>query len=301
MESKELIKKWVKGSLTKKELEEFERTPEFSRLNNALETLNKFKSPEYDLESELEKLKKAKTKTSKTKTLLLPVLKIAASVIIIVGLTYLFNTTKPKGMVQISSVETSEITLPDESWIILNKGSFALYNEDEWDTERKVVLNGEGYFEVSEGSVFEVETSMGSIKVLGTSFNVRNRDEVLEVSCYSGMVSVTSNQMETYLSQGQKVLFSNSFSTGKVLMTDKKPSWIDGTTTFESAAFYQVVNELERQYDQTILVEDIDTMSVFTGAFTNSNLDMALKSVTLPLNLEYRIAPEYVLLFKPEP
>ena len=49
--------------------------------------------------------------------------------------------------------------------------------ENKWKNERSVNLDGEGFFKVAKGSKFDVETSAGTVSVVGTQFNVKNRKD----------------------------------------------------------------------------------------------------------------------------
>ena len=51
--------------------------------------------------------------------------------------------------------------------------------------------------------------------------------------------------------------------------------------------FKQVLLEFERQYDVTIDYKNINTNRLFTGSFTHNNINVALKSITLPMGLTY--------------
>ena len=65
------------------------------------------------------------------------------------------------------------------------------------------------------------------------------------------------------------------------------PSWIEHTSTFKSIPYEEVLEEFERQYEVTIKDLDIDKTQKFTGSFTHNDIEIALKSITLPLQLKY--------------
>ena len=48
-----------------------------------------------------------------------------------------------------------------------------------------------------------------------------------------------------------------------------------------------VLNEFERQYNVTVESQQIDTKQVYTGSFVHDNIELALKSITLPLNIKF--------------
>ena len=104
--------------------------------------------------------------------------------------------------------EHTEVYLPDSSQVILNAESKISFNKKTWDENRNVTLEGEAFFKVAKGKRFTVATESGIITVLGTQFNVENRKNFFEVTCYEGLVSVTYNNKETKLAAGTS-FFSN--------------------------------------------------------------------------------------------
>ena len=108
----------------------------------------------------------------------------AASIIVLIGLFYLFNLNK-----QITCItqlgEMKEYVLPDQSKVILNADSKLTYKKGFWNSSREVYLTGEAIFEVKKGSLFTVNTNKGNVRVLGTSFNVFTRNNVKIPCIYS--------------------------------------------------------------------------------------------------------------------
>ena len=73
--------------------------------------------------------------------------------------------------------ETASIQLSDGSMVELNSGSTIKYARSFGD-ERRVSLQGEAFFDVEkETRPFIVETFNGSVRVLGTTFNVKAWDD----------------------------------------------------------------------------------------------------------------------------
>ena len=69
-----------------------------------------------------------------------------------------------------------------------------------------------------------------------------------------------------------------------------------GESSFKSVPLKHVISEFENQYNLKITSEDIDTSRLFTGSFTHKNLDLALQSVTIPLNLSYSKSEKSIVL-----
>jgi hypothetical protein len=65
------------------------------------------------------------------------------------------------------------------------------------------------------------------------------------------------------------------------------PSWLNNASTFISLPYKTVIAEFERQYNVDITLLGIDSEQLFTGSFAHDNIDVALKSITLPLYATY--------------
>ena len=72
--------------------------------------------------------------------------------------------------------------------------------------------------------------------------------------------------------------------------TLQKPDWLENKSSFKAIPLNQVLAEVERQYNVEITFENIDIRRLFTGIFVHDNLDEALKSITLPMNMTYEIS-----------
>nr|WP_295934829.1 FecR family protein [uncultured Dyadobacter sp.] len=95
------------------------------------------------------------------------------------------------------SQELLLVNLPDGSSVLLSKESSIRFMADMTGPERKVYLDGEGFFEVvkNPGKPFFVTTDKLTTRVLGTSFRVRSypgAEEAL-VAVKTGKVSVTTD------------------------------------------------------------------------------------------------------------
>jgi len=178
-------------------------------------------------------------------------------------------------------------TLPDASAISLNAESEIRYHPRNWDKNRTLKLKGEAFFEVTAGSTFIVETGLGSIEVIGTSFNVNNRENSFEVSCFSGSVHVNDkNENVVVLKAGEFTQLRNKKLSFPAHADEKKLSWRMGEFHFENTPFKNVIDELERQFDIKIEMK-IASDRMYTGYFNTKNLGEALQLVFTPMGLHY--------------
>lgn len=137
-----------------------------------------------------ENVQQYEKKKRQTSYRLRPLLRIAASVALILACSaggYFIGRQTPdivyreKEAVVINQAimgkdSKGSVTLPDGSIAWLNANSKLVYPEKFSDKCRKVKLEGEGYFEVKrdEKAPFYVETNQMTVNVLGTSFDVKD-------------------------------------------------------------------------------------------------------------------------------
>jgi len=305
MEKEILIKKWLDNELTADELKEFQQLEEYDSYMKLSDKAQLFKAPTYSSSEAYKKLhpviEEKRTSTpiaiGSNKGLYKVIAQMAAAFII--GFT-LVTVVFSKDITTVDTMasEKTIVTLPDNSIAQLNSMSEISYSEKKWSKKRSVNLEGEAYFKVAKGSKFDVETSSGIVTVHGTQFNVKNRKNYFEVKCFEGLVSVTFDGKETMLPAGNSLRIVNGNKVEN--STDlSAPTWIDNKSSFKSVPLSEVLDELERQYDVQIST-DFNTDILFTGMFVHDNKQLALKSVTIPFDLEYSIVNNKITLTKIE-
>lgn len=199
---------------------------------------------------------------------------VAASLAVLVFFAwqFLFSTTE----VVANRGQTVEYQLPDQSIVTLNADSRLSFSKRKWKKERIVELEGEAFFEVEkklDGTPFEVQTSNGKIEVLGTSFNVNERDAQLKVECSTGRVLVnTRNSMDT-LTKGLAVFFDGSKTTPYSINNTDIAIWRTGDFKFTNVAWQRIFEEIERQFAIRITMDE--SLALEKGSFFfNSKNDL---------------------------
>ena len=298
MKNEELIRKWLTDQLTEAEEKLLKGTDEFAQLEKIWAGLSVATPPDYSVEEELERFHSLHNKQAK-------VVKVswhqrwvgvAASVILIsiIGFLLLRPSIGTESVILSEGLKT--YYLPDSSMVILNKGSELAYEVEEWATSRKVTLDGEGFFQVKKGSTFDVVTSNGTVSVLGTSFNVKQRGDYFEVICYEGKVGLETLKQTLKLSRGDGYRQASYGEEKFNLNVDNKPGYLSGQSSFFRTPYYSVLEELENQYDIVVETNNIDPNETFTGSFPNDDLDVALDAVTIPSGYLYQQKDDKVLI-----
>lgn len=296
MKNEEYVKKWLDNSLTEEEQKVFEQTDEYRFVQKLSSSLNYFKAPSYPLSKELDQLNDKRISTSAVQ--IRPWflwLKAAATIFVAIGVIW-YVALNLGGPEEFLATNKIVVSLPDSSIAKLNNGSKLTFDPDEWNGVRQAFLEGEGYFVVKPGETFDIISQTAKVSVLGTSFNIIDRDNFYEVQCFHGSVKVSSAKETVILSANQSYRIIDQ--TGELLTTklNGAPNWMNGESTFRSVPYIQVVNELERQYQLSVNVGEVNTKVLFTGKFTHSDLNLALESITAPLNIGFQVIDGQVRL-----
>ncbi|GAO27756.1 FecR family protein [Geofilum rubicundum] len=300
MNNEDKIKKWLAGELSESETSDFESTEEFAKIDKLMKAVNTFKAPGYDVLNEYSKLSDNVLHSKRTISLferMKPVLKIAAIFIVALTIGYFsFNQINSTSENQGWIAEQSEVYLPDSSFVAINSGSKIKFSEKKWSKERNVELNGEAFFKVKKGSQFNVITEQGMVTVLGTEFDVKARENYYEVTCYSGLVRVKTEQSEVVLKPKSVYRVIEGTEQQYTISDKATPSWLQGESNFKSVPFSFVIKELERQYQIKVETGNTDINQLFSGSFSHNNLSIALESITIPLNLYYEINENKIVI-----
>jgi ferric-dicitrate binding protein FerR (iron transport regulator) len=294
-----LIGKWLRDELTSEEWEAFKKLDAYPSYVKISEKAKLFKAPEFDVQDSLTKLESnlhqpaQKTPFNFYKTIGI----VAAICIILFSAIKLLNQTSYSESIKTQVAETKTLSLPDDSEVNLGAKSIIQFNSSTWAEKRVLDLEGEAFFKVSTGNVFTVKTSYGSIQVLGTQFNVKSRPYGFEVTCYEGSVEVSLNNKK-YILQPKEVISFVKDKISKSKTSLSKPSWINKTSQFQSTSLESVLQEFNLYYNIEFETSAINSYRLYTGSFVHNDLENALKSITLPLDLTYQINGKKVILSK---
>jgi len=289
MEKDYLIKKWLVGELSDTEREDFEKLDDHDLNFEIIENAKYFKASHFSSVKTYDEFKRDLQNKN------IPVLKLSsykilfriAAIFVIsfsVYFAFFFNN-----LTTVETLASNKISfeLPDASSVVLNAESKAQYSKSKWTDKREVSLDGEAFFKVAKGSKFDVLTTTGIVSVVGTQFNVKNRDNYFEVKCFEGIVQVNSKGNSQKLTKGITYRILNSAI--EIDSTyNSQPEWIDNRSSFKSVPLYVMLEEFERQYDVTIITQNINKEQIITGGFVHNNLEQALITITAPFNLTYK-------------
>ena len=213
------------------------------------------------------------------------------------GINYQIPANKPQVKEIQNTLRTLQgmeclITLSDGTRVHLNAETRLTYPVCFSSKERIVQIEGEAYFDVAPDKEhpFIVKTSHTSIRVTGTSFNVRAyADEDTEsTTLISGTVRINSGNEEFELVPNQHYTYNKNTGTNTVanVNTDLYTSWESGSFIFLNVPLENVMSYLSKWYRFQYSFEDEAAKQVRIGAYLNryANMNPIIDMIT-ELNL----------------
>lgn len=278
---------WFENKISDEQLKQHISNDDFLAYQKIKNSLANFKMEESNIEHHYKAIQSKIEKVKKQKSNVIPLWKYASmAASILVFLASYFYLTKETNL-ETGFGEKQTIILADNSEVILNSKSTLIFS-NLFRFERKLVLEGEAFFQVKKGSSFVVSTKQGTVEVLGTKFNViSNATDFFEVHCYEGKVKVTSNEKVQILTQGQSIRFYNNQVENWTEIKSKFPSWLAFESSFKNTPIKQVFEKIRNQYGVEIDFPKAIENIKFTGTVTHKNINTAMKSICIPLHLEY--------------
>jgi len=195
-------------------------------------------------------------------------LRVAAGILfLIVGgvlLRNYFANDIPWETMVASTEKLEAIPLADGTKVWVNKGSSISFPQTFDGAERRVKLDGEAFFDVARDTEhpFIIESNSGIVRVLGTSFNVRDLKggEDMQVQVVTGKVEVLVDEIQSkaILTKNQKSIYNKSERMLKTVPDKLHNSiaWKTNHLRFEKTPLTQVINELELYYSIDIELEN---------------------------------------------
>lgn len=198
-------------------------------------------------------------------------------------------------------------TLPDQSVVLVRKGSSIKYQKVFDKKERRVQLTGEAFFTVqhNEHQPFLVTTHNAEVKVMGTSFLVNSTPATDEVVVVTGKVNVTDkieNNNQVMLTNGQRAVLAKNHFYHSPVTDSNYIAWETGKLRFNNATLPKVLQDLAHYYGIQIelapaLQTTADAVHV-TVQFNNQPVAQALEELTLITGLQMKKEKDKVLFYR---
>ena len=233
----------------------------------------------------------------------------AALVVILMGAAFFFVYQKGvfsgspfftgQTTIMTENGQRTKIVLPDSSVAWLNSGTILSYNNQYAQDNRKVILDGQAFFQVETNTdiPFTVQCNELIVAVRGTRFDVNSypETEMISVVLETGVVELKHRNISSFhyiMQPGEKA----SFDLNKKELSISHPnletysSWKDGLLVFRNESMKTVVEKLARWYNVDIEVtDDIIYQSIFTGTIQSESYEQIFRLIEFSCPVECRI------------
>ncbi len=186
--------------------------------------------------------------------------------------------------------QRQSVTLSDGSKVDLNADSKISVTLAR--AERRVIMGpGEAIFDVASdaGRPFTIDAGGNAVSVVGTQFNVRNREDGFAVTVSRGAVQVRPRGAgRTYLLHPGQML--SLTGEGAVRLSAIEPaealSWRVGRLIYRDAPLSRVVTDLNHQFTVPIRIDDRDLAATpVSGVLVVDDQSQVIERLSLMLHL----------------
>ncbi|MBT3945687.1 MAG: DUF4974 domain-containing protein [Candidatus Marinimicrobia bacterium] len=193
------------------------------------------------------------------------------------------------------------LQLPDGSTITLNAGSQIKYKKDFNTDHRSLTMTGEVYFNVKNGNTpFVIQTNQGQVTVLGTSFNVRSREDGFEVGVNEGIVKVSNDSKSVILHKGQMIGIDSNFDEKNLqnISYTNYPDWMHEKLVCEQTPLSEVCDEIERTFGISFKFANPSLSDItVTGVIDAQDLNTVLSTISLLTQHEFKFDGDTCTIF----
>jgi transmembrane sensor len=158
------------------------------------------------------------------------------------------------------------VILSDGSKIHLNTAS-AVEVAMRKDSRRIHLVKGEALFEVAHdpSRPFLVDAGAARLRAVGTAFNVRIRDSVVELTVTEGVVAVAENEVAVHRADASRIVAGGGAVIGSGAMAPtvldpvvlrQRTAWQEGVIELDGETLAQAVEEFNRYRGSPIIIGD---------------------------------------------
>ncbi|WP_276132241.1 FecR family protein [Polluticoccus soli] len=230
-------------------------------------------------------------KTKKPNVISLPWVRysLAAAAALLIGF-FVIGRYQGARVVTIAAVESNmDVELPDNSHVMLRKGSTLSYPKSFSGSERLVALKGEAFFEVTrnEQKPFIIDAQSAKVQVLGTSFDVKCSEAQATVVVKTGRVQMSDNKTaaSVILTPGEKGLLKDGRLVEQTARIDNVLYWQAGALNYSKTSLVEIIEELNQVKDTVIALDQNMTeeqkKQLIDISFKDQNLEAMLTDLCL--------------------
>ena len=195
-------------------------------------------------------------------------------------------------------------TMSDGTRVWINAASTLKYPAKFAADSRTVYASGEIYLEVAKdaGRPFYVVVDGITVKVLGTSFNIRAYadENDTKVTLLEGKIAAQINDKEYTLTPGKQLKRDKTFGETSVRTVDPAEivSWTRGYYIFKKSRLQEVVNTLKNWYGVNIMLSSGASDIIYTGVVNKEEkLEVFLRRLEEVSNVKCSCNGKFVTIY----
>ncbi|MCT4614835.1 MAG: FecR family protein [Marinifilaceae bacterium] len=301
----EKIAAYHMGEMSEEDRSKFlKSTSDDKNYQNILQANKLNHNTKYNTDARWEDTKLLILKKNKSRKLLVLSSKIAAVFLCLLLSYFIFLDIKNQNTLQYvnNGNKPINIVLTDSSSVLLNVNSSLKLSENFNEKSRNVSLVGEAFFDIkrNEKLEFVITTRLSKIRVLGTSFNVRENEKNTEVFVNSGLVSfsqINNPHAKVNISKKQFARNDSSGIKSAKLINENYMSWKSRKFNFKNQSLENIIKHISNVYNYNYIFRNKNHQSIIlTTSFENKEIDFILNTISRAADIEIVIESDTIII-----
>jgi len=216
--------------------------------------------------------------------------RVAAAAVLLISCGWIWFMFNPGTQTLYADGKVVTQTLADGSVVTLNKNATLRYPKKFTGAERQVELEGEAFFEIAPDKThpFIITANEASVKVVGTTFNVKTSEALTEVIVETGIVEVSKKKNAVQLSPHEKATVRKEDAAPEKQANGDELYNYYHTRLFvcNNTPLSRFVEVLNEAYDVNITIADpYLARQPLTSTFKDESLDNILRVIGETFNI----------------
>ena len=193
------------------------------------------------------------------------------------------------------------VALSDGSIVTLNSGSKLSFPTGFRGAERRVTLEGEGFFEIAKNAKMPFIVNIGgsAIRVLGTKFNVSSykEDNGVTATLLEGSILFSDkNSQRVILKPNQQVISIPGKLTLHNVDAADYLAWTKGDFLFNDMPIATVMQKLGRWYDVEADLQSLPDKNLYLKISRSANISEVLKMISKATDRDFELEGNKIIL-----
>lgn len=217
---------------------------------------------------------------------------------------YKYFNPKLVALANNSNQNTVITTLPDGTTIYLGQNSTITYEKRFVGKSRNVKLEGEAFFDVAKNpdKPFVIETKAASVKVLGTSFNLKSTNSTnFELSVVEGKVGINlnSNKNENVIAiAGDKVMAKDNKLIRERVLSFRTTKNSMVRLQFQDESLNSIINVINKTYGSSLQLSGEGLKNKKISVTFENDISSIVNILSVSFNLELIHQPDSSIILK---